>query len=138
MRRKLVSTKSLFSASSSIGRGAPADEGCDPLGHVVRAVEVRVLEQLEERPLPHDVEDHHVHVDGPAVERPEGDRLLRDDGPEGADVRLVERAGHEAVDEGRLADALLADQADLELVGLRLGLGLQGRPLPRILRVDRG
>src|SRR5438876_7918332 len=85
-----------------------------------RSVEVGLLEQLEERALAHDIEDHHVDLDGPALHRAQCDRLLRDDGPEGPDVGLVERAGHEPVDEARLADAFLPDEADLEFEGLRL------------------
>src|SRR5256885_15125696 len=54
------------------------------------------------------------------MQRAECDRLLRDDGPEGPDVGLVERTGHEPVDEARLADAFLPDEADLEFDGLRL------------------
>src|SRR5213079_993909 len=91
----------------------------------LRAVEVRFLEQLEERALAHDVEDHHVDLDGAALHRAERDRLLGDDGAEGPDVGLVEGPGHEPVDEARLADALLANEADLELE--RLLLGLHGR-----------
>src|SRR5947208_2093281 len=48
-----------------------------------------------------------------------------EDGAEGPDVGLVEGPGHEPVDEARLADALLANEADLELE--RLLLGLHGR-----------
>ena len=83
-------------------------------------MEVRILEKLQERALAHDVQDHHVDLDRPAAHRSEGDRLLRNDRAEGADVGLVEGPGHEAMDEARLADALFPDEADLELVGLRL------------------
>src|SRR5207245_919486 len=52
-------------------------------GHVeyrqdaLRAVEVRLLEELQEGPLAHDVQDHHVDLDRPALHRAQGHRLLR-------------------------------------------------------------
>src|SRR5256712_4941922 len=97
-------------------RARHVEDRQDALG----AVEVRLLEQVEERPLAHDVQDHHVDLNWPALHRTEGDRLLRYDRTEGPNVRLVERAGHEPMDEARPADAFLADEADLELEGLRL------------------
>src|SRR5207244_13199505 len=96
------------------------------------AVEVRFFEKLEERSLAHDVQNHHVDLDRAALHRTEGDRLLRDDRTERPDVRFVERAGHEPMDEARLADAFLAHEADLELEGLRIrvhrGPSQHGRP----------
>src|SRR5207253_1045757 len=88
----------------------------------LRAVEIGFLEQLEERSLAHDVEDHHVDLDRPASHRSERDRLLGDNRTERPDVGLVESPGYEPVDEARLADALLAGEADFELEGLLLGL----------------
>src|SRR5256886_11682142 len=84
-------------------------------------VEVRLLEELKEGAFAHDVQDHHVDLDRAALHRPEGHGLLRDDGPEGPNVRFVEGPGHEAMDEARLPDALFADEADLEFERLRLG-----------------
>src|SRR5713226_4296654 len=97
-------------------RAGHVEDRQDALG----AVEVRLLEELEERALAHDVQDHHVDLDRTALHRTQGDRLLRDDRTKRPDVRFVERAGHESMDEARLADAFLADEADLELEGLRL------------------
>src|SRR5439155_21470074 len=58
--------------------------------------------------------------------------FLPHDGPQRPDIRLVDRAGHEAVDKARLADAVLADEADLEFEGLRIwvhrGPAEHGRP----------
>src|SRR2546429_2303946 len=112
-------------------------DSIDPLRHVaqgglpghvedredpLRAVEIGFLEQLEERSLAHDVEDHHVDLDRPALHRAERDRLLGDNRTERPDVGLVESPGYEPVDEARLADALLPDEAEFELEGLLLGL----------------
>src|SRR2546426_1074116 len=61
-------------------------------GHVehrqnaLRALEVRLLEKLQERSLAHDVQDHHVDLDRPTLHRTQGDRLLRDDRAERPDI----------------------------------------------------
>src|SRR5207247_933973 len=78
-----------------------------------RALEVRLLEQVEERALARDVEDHEVDLHGPRRGVREVDRPLRRDRAEGADVRVVEHAGHEAADQGGLPDTLFADEAEL-------------------------
>ncbi len=93
----------------------PVEHREDTLG----SVEVGVLEEVQERVLAHDVGNHQVRPDGSrrVVQR---DRLLRHEDPEGADVGLVEGAGDEPMDQARLADALFADEADLDFEMFRL------------------
>src|SRR5207247_9944687 len=75
-----------------------------------RAMEERLLEEIPEAFLPHDVPDGHVHVDLRAVPGLERHLALRDLRAEGRDVAVVELILDEPPDQGRLANGRLADE----------------------------
>src|SRR3989454_2439272 len=106
--------------------------------HSFCAVEERLLEEVAEPLLPHDVPDRHVHVDLRAVRGPELHLPLRDFRAQGRDVAVVELVLDEPSDQGRLADRGLADEADFRLDSL--GLGHRGhRPIRlRLLKGSAG
>src|SRR5436309_10324418 len=90
-----------------------------------RAVEERLLEEIPEALLPHDVPDGHVHVDPRAVPGLERHLALRDLRAEGRDVAAVELVLDEPPDQGRPANGGLADETDPRLDAL--GFGHRGR-----------
>src|SRR5438309_12063038 len=94
----------------------PASREVGDREDAVRAVEVRVLEELVEPFLAHDVPDHQVHLDAwGQVRHGDVDLLLRHPCPDRGDVLLVEHVHDKPPDEGGLADGLLADEANLRL-----------------------
>src|SRR5713226_4470387 len=111
-----------------------------PAGHVghgedpVRPVEVGVFQKLAEALLAHDVPDHEDEVDLEIpFRRGHMDLLLRDACADRRDVVLFEHVGHEAADEGRLPDALVADEAYFRLELFRD----QRAPAPKQSRLRR-
>src|SRR5256712_2278473 len=82
--------------------------------HALGAFEVRVLEQGREPFLAHDVPHHHVERRGGALPH-DVEGLLRDLRADRGDVAVVELVLHEPLDEGRLADRDIPDEADLGL-----------------------
>src|SRR6266511_3843562 len=82
--------------------------------HAVGALEVRVAEERPEPFLSHDVPHHHVEARVRASPH-HVDRLLRDLRPDGRDVPVLERILHVSLDEGRLSDGDVADQAHFHL-----------------------
>src|SRR2546426_4444636 len=88
--------------------------------HPPSSAEIRVLEQLHERPTSNDIEDDHVDLRGSPSAVPHFHGFLRHDGAECPDVGVIELPRHEPPDEGRLANALVTDQTDLQLDDPRL------------------
>src|SRR3990170_1230268 len=80
----------------------------------VRALEVRLLQELPEALLAHDVPDHEVEDRRSAPPRARHG-FLRDLRTDRRDVPVVERVQDEALDEARLAHADVPDQARLRL-----------------------
>src|SRR3990172_988884 len=101
------------------------------VGHredALRPVEVRVLEEVPERLLAHDVPDRHVHVvRGRAVPRHELLLAFRHLRAEGRDVAIVELVVDKAAHEAGLPDGRLADEAHLRLDALDFRHGGNGR-----------
>src|SRR2546427_578126 len=78
-----------------------------------RSVEIRLLEQLAEAFLAHDVPDRHVDLEFPRpIGRRGGELLLGHLGPERLDVLVVKVLEHESADERGLANRGLADEAN--------------------------
>src|SRR5712692_1429873 len=108
-----------------------------PTGHVghrddaVSPVEIGVLQELAETLLAHDVPDHEddVHLEIP-FRGGHMELLLRDARADRRDVVLFEHVGHEAPDEGRLPDALVAHEADFRLELFRDQRGPRSEAVP--------
>src|SRR3989442_1280198 len=80
---------------------------------VAGSVEVRLLQQLTEAFLAHDVPDCHVDLQFPrTVLGPRGEFLLRDLRAQRLDVLVVKILQDESPDEGRLANGRLTHEAD--------------------------
>src|SRR6266571_1171225 len=90
--------------------------------HALRSVEERLLQEIPEAFLAHDVPDGHVHLELRALVR-EGERHLplRDLRAEGRDVPVVELVLDESPDQGGLSDRCFAHETNLRLDPLDLG-----------------
>src|SRR6266568_3322533 len=87
-----------------------------------RTVEERLLQEVPEAFLAHDVPDGHVHLELRALVREVERHLpLRDLRAEGRDVPVVELVLDEPPDEGGLSDRRFAHEANLRLDPLDLG-----------------
>src|SRR6266545_2083091 len=79
----------------------------------LRAVVVRLPDQILEAPLAHDVEDRQVHLDLDVRTVRHGELDLADPGPDRVQVRLLVLVQDEAADEGRLPDPAFAQEGQL-------------------------
>src|SRR6266508_1674167 len=81
----------------------------------LRAVVVRLADQILEPPLAHDVENRQVHLDLDVRPVRHGELDLADPGPDRVHVRLLVLVQDETADEGGLPDPALPQEGQLRL-----------------------